>query len=627
MPRRNNQSTKQNQSPAQNQNLTSDALMDMLRQPGGSNQATADLRRGNLVSNREQQMSAMDFFQSNPSLQPFGEALQASGQGQARESGRSFADNLRRANERDTGNVDGRTSLRASADNLLGREGTRAQEAVREDDMRRLQESQDLTLSSGQQSVADPDSIEELIQRSQTGDGSSFLALVERAQQEEQQAAQQAQESGETPARTGQAATTETSVTPEGQQAQEEVQRATSESPIGGRGVSSPEVVDAVQRDEATKQELGISSSDLYPEGESVGEADMINQWLDSSEGRAALQRQRMENMSAEAEAEQMRNEVESQFAEEKREMEHSLAERGLAFSGIRASQVRDLAENLAQSQLGIDREFASQLLNADQNMQETIIEGVGSLIEQAQRNEEQAVEQLNKAGYAVIDDMLVPTQSAQNAEHSQRIADARLSLEGQRVQLAEQAERRQMQEMSNREFHRQFQRNQTLAEQQQQAALIDFFVDEENRNIPEEQLKAFAMNNGYSKTLVDAVASVRQRPQETLEYMSSELISNALSEAEIDVQGGFRKGLTAVTGGSTRQVAANEAANVLNRAKNAVTQRVKANPDSFRNEAERDAVLELVPKMSLDDVLPVLDGIAPEQADAIRGLQRNMGQ
>ena len=597
MPRRNNQSTRQNQSPAQNQSLTSDSLMDMLRQPGGSNQATADLRRGNLVSNREQQMSAMDFFQSNPSLQPFGEALRASGQGQARESGRSLAES-----------IDVRTGL---PDTERGFEGTPAQE------------SQDLGTAPDQQQ----EGIESLIERSQTGDGSSFLALVERAQQEEQQAAQQAQESGETPARTGQAATTETSVTPEGQQAQEEVQRATSESPIGGRGVSSPEVVDAVQRDEATKQELGVSSSDLYPEGESVGEADMINQWLDSSEGRAALQRQRMENMSAEAEAEQMRNEVESQFAEDKRQMEHSLAERGLSFSGIRASQVRDLAENLAQSQLGIDREFASQLLNADQNMQETIIEGVGSLIEQAQRNEEQAIEQLNKAGYAVIDDMLVPTQSAQNAEHSQRIADARLSLEGQRVQLAQQAERRQMQEMSNREFHRQFQRNQTLAEQQQQAALIDFFVDEENRNIPEEQLKAFAMNNGYSKTLVDAVASVRQRPQETLEFMSSELISNALSEAEVDVQGWFRKGVTGVTGGSTRQVAANEAANVLNRAKDAVIQRVKANPDSFRNEAERDAVLELVPKMSFDDVLPVLDGIAPEQADTIRGLRRNMGQ
>ena len=83
------------------------------------------------------------------------------------------------------------------------------------------------------------------------------------------------------------------------------------------------------------------------------------------------------------------------------------MASRGLAFSGIRGKGLSQLAESLATSKLGVDRELAIALLDADIDLKSKILNLTSDLIADAHKGRTEAISQLNKLGYAVIGDVL----------------------------------------------------------------------------------------------------------------------------------------------------------------------------------------------------------------------------
>lgn len=207
----------------------------------------------------------------------------------------------------------------------------------------------------------------------------------------------------------------------------------------------SPEVQASKSTDTQTGQSTGgVSASTIYPglTDEDPKESDLVNTWLNSAEGKLFLDRQELAGMNAEAKAESAKAELEAKYESEKSSLEEKLAENGLAFSGIRGTKVKALADSLAASTLSVDREFASKLLDANLDLREAILKGVAELAKEAQDGRKEAIQQLNAIGYAVINGELVPTLAARSAERADRsleISEARLALSEQAAVRAEQ--------------------------------------------------------------------------------------------------------------------------------------------------------------------------------------------
>ena len=207
--------------------------------------------------------------------------------------------------------------------------------------------------------------------------------------------------------------------------------------------------------DAQTQTDTGLSASKLYPEifGEGVAgasEADLVNQWLESNEGRIFMEREDLRQLSDEAKAEQAKAQLEAKYETERASLEQRLAANGLAFSGIRASRVKALADSLAASELNVDRQLASKLLDANLNLRENILKGVADLAKNAKDGRREAIQQLNAIGYAVVGDQLVPTLTSQREERAMRAeeraaaasrrAERSLELSERRLGLAEEA-------------------------------------------------------------------------------------------------------------------------------------------------------------------------------------------
>lgn len=165
----------------------------------------------------------------------------------------------------------------------------------------------------------------------------------------------------------------------------------------------------------------GVSGSTVAGADASVSEIDLINQWLNSTEGQLAMERAELDGLTAEQKNEVAKQALDQKYEQELSALNERLAANGLAFSGIRGSQVKALADSLATSKLAADREFASKLLDADLNFRETILDGVASLISAAEKDDDDAIKQLNLAGYAVVGGELIPTLSMLK---EQRIAE-----------------------------------------------------------------------------------------------------------------------------------------------------------------------------------------------------------
>lgn len=201
----------------------------------------------------------------------------------------------------------------------------------------------------------------------------------------------------------------------------------------------TPEMVKDTQTKETTG---GVSASTIYPElstgnaDASASETDLVNEWINSSEGQAFLARQEIKNRDTIGKAEAAKQVLETKFQSSKTTLENNLAEKGLAFSGVRASQVQALANSLAASLLETDRETATALLLANQDLTDAVLKGVAELAKKAKEDNKAAIAQLNLIGYAVIGDKLVPTLASRSAER----ADVNLQISERRLQLAEEA-------------------------------------------------------------------------------------------------------------------------------------------------------------------------------------------
>lgn len=215
----------------------------------------------------------------------------------------------------------------------------------------------------------------------------------------------------------------------------------------GGTSQNTPAVqnpeTSTGQRDAALQSSIGISASSVLGNYTPPSEADLVNNWLESTEGKLELEKLELKNLTAQGKADATREALETKHAGEKEALENNLATKGLAFSGIRGTQVKSLADSLASSLLGVDRELATKLLDADINFRETVIDGVGDLLKSAQSDQKDAIAQLNKMGYAVVGDQIVPTLARENATIDDIRADANLAIAQRRLQLSEAANAR----------------------------------------------------------------------------------------------------------------------------------------------------------------------------------------
>lgn len=154
---------------------------------------------------------------------------------------------------------------------------------------------------------------------------------------------------------------------------------------------------------------------------------------------------------SAGAQAEKAK--LEATAKQNQTDLENKLAANGLAFSGIRTQQVQSLVDTLAASELGVDREVASKLMDQNFNLREKILSSVTDVVKNAESGRKDAISALEKVGLTVIGNQVVPTlaaRSAQRADEAAQRADVRLQLSEdaavraeQRLQLAEQADQR----------------------------------------------------------------------------------------------------------------------------------------------------------------------------------------
>ena len=161
---------------------------------------------------------------------------------------------------------------------------------------------------------------------------------------------------------------------------------------------------------------------------------------------KLAQESQANKTLAETATAEAKKQNLQSKYEGDKTALEQNLASKGLAFSGIRGQDVATLSANLASSTLGVDRELAIKLLESDVNAKEKFLDIAGDVIKNAQDNDKTALDQLNKAGYAVIGGQIMPTtevlrltQSAGTADFNKMIQLERLKISAQNAATAEE--------------------------------------------------------------------------------------------------------------------------------------------------------------------------------------------
>lgn len=188
-----------------------------------------------------------------------------------------------------------------------------------------------------------------------------------------------------------------------------------------------------------------MSANEVIPGGH-PDESTYINDFLSSADGQLLLDRASLNETTASATAEAVKQGLERKYASEKATLENNLASKGLAFSGIRGTQVKALADSLASSLLNADRTLASKLLDSDLDLREGVLKGVADLVKKAADDDKEAIAQLNKAGFAVVGNKLVPTMESQrearlaeSAALADELSIARLENDTARLKIAEE--------------------------------------------------------------------------------------------------------------------------------------------------------------------------------------------
>lgn len=174
-------------------------------------------------------------------------------------------------------------------------------------------------------------------------------------------------------------------------------------------------------------------------------EEELFRRLLESSEFRLRTEREALETevLSAEAAAEKERLAAETQKSV--REFQESLGRRGLVFSGQFVEGTNRLIESLAASKLNVDRKLAANLLRRDIAFREETLKEVSKLVEDAQKQNDKAIQQLNQAGFAVIGNQLVPTLSAQRLEALEEQRQIQNDIAALRLQMAQEKNEEQL--------------------------------------------------------------------------------------------------------------------------------------------------------------------------------------
>ena len=194
-------------------------------------------------------------------------------------------------------------------------------------------------------------------------------------------------------------------------------------------GAYNPQTNTAAQPTPETPGETSAADGIEMPKAPSA--TDMLAQVLNSPQFQLFQERQTALTTLEMAQAEAEKAENEQTFEQKKKQFEESMGRRGLFMSGETTQGVNQLVEALASSQLGVDRKLAGVLLDANFDLRERIMDDVAKVVQEAQKDNDKAIEQLNKVGLAVVGDKLVPTLEAQRLRNDEEKADLahRLSL------------------------------------------------------------------------------------------------------------------------------------------------------------------------------------------------------
>jgi len=142
-------------------------------------------------------------------------------------------------------------------------------------------------------------------------------------------------------------------------------------------------------------------------------EQEILNDVFNSPDFKLARERLGLSTTLLTAQTEAAKAQLEAKFGEDKDTLEQKLASNGLAFSGIRTSQVAALEQTLASSLLAADRKLAAGLLEADLDLKEEVLNTVRDVIASAKDGRKEAIDQLNAVGMAVVGGHIVPTLAA----------------------------------------------------------------------------------------------------------------------------------------------------------------------------------------------------------------------
>lgn len=170
-------------------------------------------------------------------------------------------------------------------------------------------------------------------------------------------------------------------------------------------------------------------------------EAELADTYFNSPEFRAAREKYELAGMSAASIAQSAKEDLEAKYNADKSAVETALGRAGLFMSGIRSSQVASLAQSLAMQNNQVDRQTAQKLLESDATFKKDILAGITDVVKSAKDGNKQAIEQLNKAGLAVVGDKLVPTLESQRADIAQQqfeLSQARLDLDAAKFEYAQ---------------------------------------------------------------------------------------------------------------------------------------------------------------------------------------------
>lgn len=160
-------------------------------------------------------------------------------------------------------------------------------------------------------------------------------------------------------------------------------------------------------------------------------------------EAGLATERQDLGTLKATSEMEVEKQKIMAEYNTKVDEIENDL---GLSFSGARGKALETLTQNLAVSMLGADRQLAFKLLESDIGAREKFLGIAEKVIKEANDNNKTALDQLNKAGFAMVGGKLMPTaealriaQTAGTAEFNQMIQLERLKISSRLANTSEE--------------------------------------------------------------------------------------------------------------------------------------------------------------------------------------------